>query len=330
MNKLVTPFQLFTQKGYKSSNFQSELSYLLSYFKKEYIDSFEQMEGKLTLTIRTLLKTETIEFDKNITVNNFLIEYKKVFDSSENNLRIFYNNREIYCNNDLLIWYLAEPVTTIFIVNAKDNIKIPPIEEVREHFYKSCKQKRDNVYSVMDDLLNNVEKQITGKDKFTFLKEGIMKMSEHVSLSEKTPLDYTINFVSIVTRFFSLKNEYFREMLELERDLRLEDSTLKLMHQAYESGGDWLEIAELIQYFVIEIFGYSKSYITEYRRLPITHPELADIPIQVVNNISRKGELVVGDNAPNTSVVTLDGVTKSLLDYQTPDKKLVIIGLSRT
>jgi hypothetical protein len=119
-------------------------------------------------------------------------------------------------------------------------------------------------------------------------------------------------------------------MLEAERELRLNDTILQLMHQYTIMGKDWIEVAELVQIHIVQMFGFPPSFISNLRTAHLEYKELAHIPIQVVNNISKKGELKIGDLAPNTTVITTDKIEKSLLEYHQKGRKLVLIGLSRT
>jgi hypothetical protein len=127
----------------------------------------------------------------------------------------------------------------------------------------------------------------------------------------------------------SMKDQ-LKKMLEVEKELRLNDTVLQLMHHYTMIGKDWIDVAELVQISVVQMFGFPESFLSVLRTAHLEYPELAGIPIQVINNISKKGNLNVGDLAPDTKVITIDNKEKSLLEYHQKGRKLVLIGLSRT
>lgn len=102
-------------------------------------------------------------------------------------------------------------------------------------------------------------------------------------------------------------------MLRREVELRKSPLTLQKMMEA-ERKGDWLEVAEKVQEQVILQFTTSKfrPSLLDLRLAALRHPEIA---FWVKYNRARRGDLQVGDTAPNVSVLkAVDGTPANLLD----------------
>lgn len=115
-------------------------------------------------------------------------------------------------------------------------------------------------------------------------------------------------------------------MLERENELRLSESVQVQFAEAERSShSDWIEVASELQRKVLREFGVSERALHAYRCAANKH----GISLYVKNNRARKGALVVGSDVPDVSVVSVgaDGVedTKSILQFQKPDRPLVIV-----
>ena len=114
-------------------------------------------------------------------------------------------------------------------------------------------------------------------------------------------------------------------MLERENELRLSESVQVQFAEAERSShSDWIEVASEVQRKVLREFGVSDRALHAYRCAANKH----GISLYVKNNRARKGNLVVGSDVPDVSVVSvgIDGEdTKSILQFQKPGRPLVIV-----
>jgi len=116
-------------------------------------------------------------------------------------------------------------------------------------------------------------------------------------------------------------------MLERENELRLCNSVQRRFEEAERSGSksDWIEVAAAVQLEVLHEFNVHESALRAYRCAAKRH----GISLYVKHNRARVGDLQVGSNAPNISLISVepDGSTRfeSLLGSQPTDRPLVII-----
>ena len=130
--------------------------------------------------------------------------------------------------------------------------------------------------------------------------------------------------------------EKWKQILIRENELRLSDEVQQRFHEAENTGAsDWMEVAGDVQKQVLIEFKMEPS---EENLLTLTTKahENPDISLYVKYNRARKGDLIVGSDAPNVSLVEMkcDNSTntpttlpyKNLLSYATSaGKPLVLI-----
>ena len=130
--------------------------------------------------------------------------------------------------------------------------------------------------------------------------------------------------------------EKWKQILIRENELRLSDEVQQRFHEAENTGAsDWMEVAGDVQKQVLIEFKMEPS---EENLLTLTTKahENPDISLYVKYNRARKGDLIVGSDAPNVSLVGMkcDNSTntpttlpyKNLLSYATSaGKPLVLI-----
>ena len=117
-------------------------------------------------------------------------------------------------------------------------------------------------------------------------------------------------------------------MLKRENELRLSDEVQRRFAEAERSGTtDWIEVACSVQKEVLREYNvdFSECTLHAYRCAANKH----QVSLYVKHNRAREGDLRVGSNAPNVSVVSIEenGSTRSqpLLEFQQRDRPLVVI-----
>jgi len=120
-------------------------------------------------------------------------------------------------------------------------------------------------------------------------------------------------------------------MLIRENELRTCEETQEIYALAERRcDTDWMEVTEELQRRVLREFGVEdvevglKALRCAWQLYP-DDPELREIPLYVKYNRARKGTLCVGDDAPNTDVVSLDLSKEKLFKFMVDDVPLVII-----
>jgi hypothetical protein len=131
-----------------------------------------------------------------------------------------------------------------------------------------------------------------------------------------------------------LKKKDITPMLQREEELRFSEDVQQRFTIAESTGNsEWMDVAEELQLQVLTEFKYltgnkeeDGSYLT---RLLLHEYRLAaqnnTINVQIRQNICRRGDLSVGDDAINVRLTNINGENKHLLDYQKKGRPLVVI-----
>lgn len=124
-----------------------------------------------------------------------------------------------------------------------------------------------------------------------------------------------------------------RRMLLRERQLRLSPA-IQAAFEAAERRPDvsWMQVTEQLQHQVVREFGWDDVAFGLHvlRTAGLDHLELAEIPIQVRFNRTRRGKLCQGDAAPEALIVPISDrgealVPMSLLTLARPGIPLVLL-----
>jgi len=120
-------------------------------------------------------------------------------------------------------------------------------------------------------------------------------------------------------------------MLIRENELRTCDETQTLYAVAeQEWDTDWMEVTEKLQKRVLTEFGVEdeelglKALRCAWQLYP-DDSDFKEIPLYIKYNRARKTSFCVGDDAPNTDVVCMNGSKDKLLNYIRGDVPLVIV-----
>ena len=99
-------------------------------------------------------------------------------------------------------------------------------------------------------------------------------------------------------------------MLERENELRLSNSVQQRFEEAERSGSksDWIEVAAAVQLEVLHEFNVPESALRAYQCAAKRH----GISLYVKHNRARVGDLQVGSNAPNISLIDMCNKASSL------------------
>jgi len=126
-----------------------------------------------------------------------------------------------------------------------------------------------------------------------------------------------------------MNRELLIQMLKRENEIRLsnpvqemydEERILKIIPST--------SIEEAIQKLVLEEFGFEHDLLDYYRctraRFP-NDPEIRDSVLYIKHDKSRRGDLRVGHNTPNPTLITLNNEERCLLDFKIDKRPLVLI-----
>lgn len=115
-------------------------------------------------------------------------------------------------------------------------------------------------------------------------------------------------------------------MLKRENELRLSEDTQRRFAEAERSGSkDWIDVAREIQKGILIEFNIepTERALLAYRCAANKH----GISLYVIYNRAREGELKVGSDAVDVSLVTVDDkfTRTSLLAHQKLDRPLIVV-----
>ena len=111
-----------------------------------------------------------------------------------------------------------------------------------------------------------------------------------------------------------------KRMLVRENELRLSDEYQQRYREAESTSSDstsWLEVTDELQRAVVREFNLDddmEDALLCLRCATQIYPDLKGIPLYVLFNRAREGDLQVGDAAPDVPVVQLDGEEGRLFD----------------
>ena len=88
-------------------------------------------------------------------------------------------------------------------------------------------------------------------------------------------------------------------------------------------GGDWLDVAAEVQAEVLREFGIAPTP-KALRGLRLAAPRIG-LSLYVRHNRARRGDLEVGDDAPDVALVDLEGRRVRLGEYQKKGRPLVVL-----
>lgn len=128
-----------------------------------------------------------------------------------------------------------------------------------------------------------------------------------------------------------IPKEILRKMLIRENELRLCEETQKeyfRIESQPQMPGDWLDYTAKLQEQVIEEFGFkdNPTAIWQLRCACTDHPDLTEHALYVKYNRAREGDLRVGDNAPDSRLVSIvDQSSHQLLEFVPKDTRPLLI-----
>eukprot|EP01112_Ceratiomyxa_fruticulosa_P012532 TRINITY_DN3471_c0_g1_i2.p1 TRINITY_DN3471_c0_g1~~TRINITY_DN3471_c0_g1_i2.p1 ORF type:complete len:232 (+),score=61.42 TRINITY_DN3471_c0_g1_i2:323-1018(+) len=110
-----------------------------------------------------------------------------------------------------------------------------------------------------------------------------------------------------------------KKMLLRENELRLSPEIQAEYEQAEQSSTtSWLRVTDALQRRIVTEFHLEEEMeeaLTCFRCATQIYPDLKDIPLYVVNNRARNGELKEGDVIPDVPVYSLDGKKYTLYEF---------------
>lgn len=132
--------------------------------------------------------------------------------------------------------------------------------------------------------------------------------------------------------------EKLLEMLQMEEFIRMSPEYSEECTKVKDEVNGWLRISEEVQQKVAHLYGYQDPLsnllaVNYIRRAPYLfpeEPEFSQTQVYVRNNFANLGNLEIGAEFPNVSLINLSGEKIKNHDILNPDKYNVIIASSAT
>lgn len=134
-----------------------------------------------------------------------------------------------------------------------------------------------------------------------------------VLLKNVNSLETKVNEIDVVENDGKkIPKEVLKDMLMKENRLRLSPEVQEIYADRHRNPfkGDWIAYTYKLQENLVKEFGYGESQemiewaLVQLRTACVVYPDLAHIPLYVKYNRARRGELLVGDLAPNIVLKT--------------------------
>jgi len=165
----------------------------------------------------------------------------------------------------------------------------------------------------------------SGRQDFTYhtllsFVQGQRSFGEIEDMVENNP-QFRKEFVRLKTQLTTpfLPKSLVKKMLLRENELRLSPEIQAEYEEAEKTNStSWLQVTDRLQRRIVTEFRLEEEMeeaLTCFRCSTQIYPDLKDIPLYVVNNRARDGELKEGDCIPNVPVYTVDGIKLSLYEF---------------